>query len=185
MKSFLHRIFKSSADKPLARQNIGQLYGRIVTQARNPRFFEAYGLKDDFETRFELLVLHMFLILDRLEREGAPARALSQELIEYMVSDLDRNVREAGVGDVGVVKRMKHFMEAFYGRLHAYGQALEAEDRKEILRALDRNLYAATSTHLPSLEKMQNYIQRQREILRTQSLENFMQGAILFVAEVD
>src|SRR5262249_20739629 len=127
------------------------------------------------ETRFELLTLHMFLVLQRLE-----GGALAQALVEAMVADLDRSLREAGVGDVGVVKRMKHFMQAFYGRLKVYRAALSSSDEKELLRALDKNLYGAVGTDLEKLRLMRSYILRQTAQLKNLSEADFLNRADIF-----
>jgi cytochrome b pre-mRNA-processing protein 3 len=129
MKRFFKLFLKNEPDA----HKIALLYGAIMAQARSADFFTRFGLSDDFETRFESLILHMLLVMRRLGREGQP---IKQSLMDFMVSDLDRTLREMGVGDVGVVKRMKYFMEGFYGRMNAYDAALTSNDNKEILRAL-------------------------------------------------
>lgn len=175
MKSFFKLFLKNEPDP----QKIALLYGAIMAQSRSDSFFVRYGLNDDFETRFEALILHMLLVMRRLGREG---HAIKQGLIDFMVSDLDRTLREMGVGDVGVLKRMKLFMEGFYGRVKAYDAALSNPDKKEILRVLDRNLYAATSTDLAKLELMREYIDLQTQALASQSIDDMMNGRLSFKA---
>lgn len=177
MRNFLHKLLR----EPVEKEKAALLYGRIMAAARNPAFFTRYGFPDEFETRFELLVLHMFLVLGRLEGQGEEARVLARELVEAMVADLDRALREMGVGDVGVVKRMKHFMEAFYGRAKVYRTALASEDEKELLRALDRNLYGAISTDLVKLKEMRVYILRQQSQLKNLGLDDFLVSPDIFL----
>jgi cytochrome b pre-mRNA-processing protein 3 len=174
MKQFFQSFFKKAPDI----NTIGMLYGAIMAQARGRVFFERYGLSDDFETRFESLTLHMFLVLRCLSKDG---QGIKQGLVDYMVSDLDRTLREMGVGDVGVVKRMKHFMEGFYGRVQIYEKAMGADDKKEILRVLDRNLYGASDTNLAKLELMRDYIVLQCDALAKQPLASFADGHVFFV----
>ncbi len=173
MKSFFKLFLRNEPDA----HKIALLYGAIMAQARNKEFFIRFGLSDDFETRFESLILHMLLVMRRLGTEGQPVK---QALMDFMVSDLDRTLREMGVGDVGVVKRMKHFMEGFYGRMHAYDAALNSVDKKEILRALDRNLYGATSTDLAKLDMMRDYIDMQTGALAVQPTQDLLDGKISF-----
>jgi cytochrome b pre-mRNA-processing protein 3 len=97
-----------------------------------------------------------------------------------MVDDLDRSLREMGIGDVGVAKRMKKLMSAFYGRVLAYEKAMAAMDDKEILRVLDRNLFAASDTDLPRLISMRAYLVEQQGHLAEASLEKIMQGGEIF-----
>jgi len=173
----MQRFFKLFLKNEPDAHKIALLYGAIMAQARREDFFIRFGLSDDFETRFESLILHILLVMRRLGREG---QAVKQSLMDFMVSDLDRTLREMGVGDVGVVKRMKYFMEGFYGRMNVYDAALGSMDKKEMLRALDRNLYSATSTDLAKLELMQDYIEMQTKALEAQPLDDIMNGIISF-----
>ncbi len=171
MKRFFGRFFP----KDDARRNVAALYGAVMAASRHPNFFAQFRLPDTYETRFDLLTLHMFLLLNRLKNEPG-GKNLMRALTEYMVDDLDRTLREAGVGDVGVVKRMKGLMSGFYGRVVAYDRAMDAGDEKEILRALDRNLFAARDTDVPLLEMMRDYLRKQKKALAMQSLEAFNEG---------
>ena len=118
--------------------NIQSLYGAIVAQARSPAFYTLYGVEDTVEGRFELIVLHLVLLLRRLaRREGANASAqhpfdpaLGQPLFDAFCRDLDDNLREMGVGDLAVPRRMRRFGEAFYGRQAAYDAAFAASRRR-------------------------------------------------------
>jgi cytochrome b pre-mRNA-processing protein 3 len=131
---------------------IQALYGAIVAQARLPVFYRLYGVEDTVEGRFELIVLHLVLLLRRLARrqgENASARAafdpaLGQPLFDAFCHDLDDNLREMGVGDLAVPRRMRRFGEAFYGRQAAYETAFAAVDRHELEKALARNIFGLT-----------------------------------------
>jgi cytochrome b pre-mRNA-processing protein 3 len=130
--------------------NIQGLYGAIVAQARSPSFYLHYGVSDSVEGRFELIVLHVVLVLRRLAAEEVPAlghqaalgpgSAVGQVLFDVFCRDLDDNLREMGVGDLAVPRRMRQFGEAFYGRQGAYGPALGAADAQELEKALARNI---------------------------------------------
>ena len=120
--------------------NIASLYGAIVAQARLPAFYVEFGIPDTIEGRFDLLVLHLVLMLRRLSRAGERGREFGQRLFDAFCRDLDGNLREMGVGDLTVPKRMRHFGEAFYGRQAAYLAALAAENSAEFENALSRNI---------------------------------------------
>jgi cytochrome b pre-mRNA-processing protein 3 len=91
-----------------------------------------------------MIVLHTILVLCRLETEGGSARPLGQALFDYFCSDVDANLREMGVGDMGVPRKMKAVAEAFYGRKRAYEGALALSGLAELTAALGRNVYAGT-----------------------------------------
>ncbi|QOZ69731.1 ubiquinol-cytochrome C chaperone family protein [Bradyrhizobium arachidis] len=103
---------------------IEAIYGMIVTQAREPIFYRDLGVSDTVNGRFDLLLLHLWLVLRRL-RTVQGATELSQALFDRFCEDMDDNLREMGVGDQTVPKRMRAFGEAFYGRVQAYDQAIE------------------------------------------------------------
>jgi cytochrome b pre-mRNA-processing protein 3 len=139
------KLFRSSP-----RRSIGDLYGAIVAQARLPAFYSGYGVPDTVEGRFDLIVLHLVLVLAQTGQQAKPddegaARAIGQEigqnLFDEFCRDLDDNLREMGVGDLAVPKRMRGFAEAFYGRQAAYLAALAAPDRRELENALARNIF--------------------------------------------
>jgi cytochrome b pre-mRNA-processing protein 3 len=131
-------------------RNIHGLYGAIVAQARSPVFYTHYGVSDSVQGRFELIVLHLMLVLRRLAAGEVavsecgpslgPGSAVGQRLFDAFCRDLDDNLREMGVGDLAVPRRMRQFGEAFYGRQAAYGAALSAADPRELEKALARNI---------------------------------------------
>jgi cytochrome b pre-mRNA-processing protein 3 len=104
---------------------IEAIYGMIVTQAREPIFYRDLGVPDTVNGRFDLLLLHLWLLLRRL-RTVQGATELSQALFDRFCEDMDDNLREMGIGDQTVPKRMRAFGEAFYGRVQAYDQAMES-----------------------------------------------------------
>jgi cytochrome b pre-mRNA-processing protein 3 len=120
------------------RGTIEAIYGMIVTQAREPLFYRDLGVPDTVNGRFDLLVLHLWMVLRRLKSiEGG--MGLSQALFDRFCADMDDNLREMGVGDLTVPKRMQAFGEAFYGRMAAYDLALTA-GREPLAQALCKNI---------------------------------------------
>jgi cytochrome b pre-mRNA-processing protein 3 len=132
---------------------IAALYGAVVAQARSAAFYTDYGVPDTVEGRFDLIVLHLVLLLRRLGQKSGKEtghetrpgtelrRSLGQDLFDEFCRDLDANLREMGVGDLAVPKRMQRFAEAFYGRQSAYNEALSGADRRDFEKALARNIY--------------------------------------------
>ena len=105
------------------RGTIETIYGMIVTQAREPLFYRDLGVPDTVNGRFDLLLLHLWMVLKHLAPKPAGTE-LSQALFDRFCEDMDANLREMGVGDLAVPKRMRAFGEAFYGRAAAYDAAL-------------------------------------------------------------
>lgn len=120
------------------------LYGAIVAQARHPAFYTSFGVADTIDGRFEMLVLHLFLTLERLSRGSGTERALAQAVFDLHASQMDGSLRELGVGDLTVPKRMRSMTEALYGRSAAYRDALGSSDPAALVAAISRNVFAGT-----------------------------------------
>jgi cytochrome b pre-mRNA-processing protein 3 len=120
------------------RGTIETIYGMIVAQAREPLFYRDLGVPDTVNGRFDLLLLHLWMVLRRLKGTEA-GTDLAQALFDRFCEDMDANLREMGVGDLTVPKRMRAFGEAFYGRAAAYDLAL-TDEADALARALSRNI---------------------------------------------
>ncbi|MET4800459.1 ubiquinol-cytochrome C chaperone family protein [Bradyrhizobium sp. LB11.1] len=118
---------------------IEAIYGMIVTQAREPIFYRDLGVPDTVNGRFDLLLLHLWLLLRRLRIAAQGGTELSQALFDRFCEDMDDNLREMGVGDQTVPKRMRAFGEAFYGRVQAYDQAIET-GAEALAQAICKNI---------------------------------------------
>lgn len=131
------------AKRTAAKQSASRLYGAIVAQSRLPAFYAAFGVPDTVTGRFEMIVLHLFLVLSRLKSFGAGGERLSQALSEAFIADMDGSIREMGVGDLTVPKQMQATASAYFGRLKAYENAIGAAAVPGALEAaLARNLFA-------------------------------------------
>lgn len=131
-------LFKRKA----SRNSIRSIYGAIVAAARHPRFYADWGVPDTVDGRYDMIVLHAVLVLDRLGEEGEAAQGLAQGLTDEVFADMDRSLREMGVGDLSVGKKVRRMAEVFYGRARAYAGALKAEDAGDLAEALHRNVFA-------------------------------------------
>jgi cytochrome b pre-mRNA-processing protein 3 len=119
---------------------IDALYGVIVAQARRPGFYAEFAVPDTVEGRFDMVVLHLALVVRRLARDGEALGSLGQGLFNVFCRDMDHNLREMGVGDLSVPKKMRGMAEAFYGRIEVYDRALGLADDDELATALARNV---------------------------------------------
>ncbi len=118
------------------------LYGAAVARAREPVFYRDFGVPDTLEGRFEMISCHVFLILRRLKGEspGPDEGGLAQAVFDLMFADMDRNLREMGVGDLGVGRRVKAMAQALYGRIRAYEDGL-AGGEDALAQAIQRNVF--------------------------------------------
>ena len=124
---------------------IRSLYGTIVAQARRPSFYRDHGVPDTINGRFDMILLHLALFLDRTEAAGEPARILGQGVFDLFCREMDGHFRETGVSDLKVPNEMRRMAEAFYGRRAAYRAALVAPDYTALAQALLRNIYLEDS----------------------------------------
>jgi cytochrome b pre-mRNA-processing protein 3 len=150
--------------KPRPAQVAGRaLYARVVEQARSPALYRDLGAPDTVEGRFELYSLHVVLLLERLRLQGDQAAETSQALFDTYVRALDDALREMGVGDLSVGKKMRKLGEAFYGRTKSYLAALEAlPDRAPLEALLGRTVFAGAEDRSAALA---DYLLAQRESL--------------------
>ena len=121
---------------------IRALHGRVIAAARDPALYTRLGVPDTVEGRFEALCLHTILVLRRLRALPSPAPEVAQELVDSVFRQLDASLRELGIGDFGVPKRMKKLAQAFYGRAAAYDPGLDAGDAAALAAPLARNVMA-------------------------------------------
>jgi cytochrome b pre-mRNA-processing protein 3 len=124
------------------REHLGQpLYEAAVRQARDPAFYTRLGVADRIDARFELYTLHVLLLVMRLRDEGERGAEAGQDLFNVYVSALDHALRELGVGDISVGKKMRKLGEALYGRMTAYEAPLRDDDAAALAAGLARNVY--------------------------------------------
>jgi cytochrome b pre-mRNA-processing protein 3 len=167
----LERLFRPRPTREAGRG----LYAGAVAQARAPALYADLGAPDTVEGRFEIYSLHVVLLLDRLRGQGDEAGEVSQSLFDTYVKGLDDALREMGVGDLSVGKRMRKLGEAFYGRCKSYETAFAAlPDAAPLAALLTRTVYAdADASALPRLTA---YVTDRRRGLAAQPLEALLVG---------
>lgn len=152
------------------------VYAGVVRQARRPEFYTRLGVADTVDGRFDLIVLHAALVIRRLTAEGGSGPEVAQAVFDRMFVDMDRSLREMGVGDLSVGKHVKGMAKAFYGRAAAYEQGL-AEGRAVLEGALRRNLYRKMEPSDAQVAALAAYIEAQAEAVGRQPFERILQGA--------
>ena len=172
----LKNLFRSSPVKMTAYR----LYGRIVEQSRLPGFYAQAGVPDTVDGRFDMIALHLFLVLRRLKDDSAAA-ALAQELSDAMFADMDRNLREIGVSDVGLGRKVQKMAEGVFGRIAAYDKALADADDDALNDALRRNLYGTVAKPAPAhAAAMAAYVRAEADRLAGQKIEILLAGDVHF-----
>lgn len=145
----LKALLKSRSDRSLG----AALSAGIGTRARNPVFFTGFAVPDTIDGRFDLVVLHAWLVLERLRALGM--NDVSQGIVNSLFASFDESLRELGVGDIGIGHRVKKMADAFYGRLSAYG---EAKDQGALKDAIIRNVYRGNDAHVAQAASLAAYI---------------------------
>lgn len=166
-------------------QAAGALYLALVAQARLPVFYTAMGVPDSVEGRYDLVILHAWLLMRRLGViPGEAARALSQSTFDLMFADMDQSLREMGVTDTGVGKRVRRMAEAFYGRIAAYDKAqaegAQAEGGGALERALTRNVYQTVTPTADQVAAMASYVLAQQRHLAGLGDAELLAGTVTF-----
>ena len=143
------------------RAGAADLYAAAVAQARRPEFYDRLGVPDTLDGRFELVALHVFLILRGL-RTQAHSQELGQALVDRFVEDMDASLRELGAGDLGVGRKVKAMGQALYGRIAAYESGL-AGSAGTLEAALRRNLFGTVQDEPDPrvLEALAAYMRRE------------------------
>jgi cytochrome b pre-mRNA-processing protein 3 len=154
-------------------------YTSIVEHARAPDFFTRLDVPDTLDGRYEMIALHMFLVLNRLKAEHDETAEYAQALFDAMFADLDRGLREMGATDMGVGKRVKEMAKGFYGRIAAYEKGLESDDQT-LSEALKRNLYGTVQPQAEAVAAVGRYIRNQAKTLARQPIAAFFDNNIRF-----
>lgn len=155
------------------------LYAEIVAAARQPEFYSDWEVPDTPLGRFEMLSLHMFLFQHRLRGQAGAIGEIAQDLTDDFFTEVEHSLRELGIGDMGVPKRMKKLARMFYGRTTAYADALERGDADALAAALARNIRPETG-EWPQAAALAGYVIAADKALAEQNLDAIGSGTIRF-----
>ncbi len=171
----LKKLFKPKAEWNAAHD----LYAASVLAGRDPVFFGLWGVPDSAEGRFEALSMVAFLALRRLKQPPLPS-SLGQAYFDIMFDDIDSNLREMGVGDITVGKKVKKLAESFYGRIKAYEAGLNANDDAALTVALGKFLFRGVNPSAETLDAACGYMRTQTQHLADQNDAQLSKGKITF-----
>jgi cytochrome b pre-mRNA-processing protein 3 len=151
-----------------------ELYGSVVAAARRPLFYEGFGVPDTPEGRFELVALHLFLALESIKDRGEAEHDLAQRTIESFVTDMDDCMREMGVGDLAVPKKVKRAAAVFYERAATYRRRLAEAAPEGLEESLRRDVFAGAPLDKAGAAALARYVRAAALALRAQSIETFV-----------
>ncbi len=155
-------------------------YVALVNQSRKPWFYQSQRVADTVDGRFDVIVVHMFLLMHRLEAEQSEeAGQFSRALAEVFFADMDRSLREMGSTDTGVGMRVKKMAQAFYGRIKHYEESLE--DIDALKACIVRNLYRGSDPGEDAVQAVAAYISRNIISLREQPAMSLLGGIVVFL----
>ena len=156
-----------------------ELYSSVVAQARQPYFYTDLAVPDTPDGRYDMIMIHAFLLLHRLKRDWPNTREISQAVFDIMFEDMDKSLREMGAGDVGIGRRIKEMAKGFYGRIAAYEDGLNRDDDSLNL-ALQRNVYRQSIAEDDQVRALSSYMRREAVNLSNQPIEALLTGKLFF-----
>lgn len=156
------------------------LYDTIVAAARQPYFYSDLDVPDSPLGRYEMLSLHVFLFIRRIKGRSPALKSIGQELTDEFFRDVDHSLRELGIGDSGVPKRMKKLARMFYGRIESYDKALENNDHAQLVAALARNV-KPDSDIWPGAAPLADYVEQLVLLLESQPDDVLASGKVIFL----
>ncbi len=167
------------------KQEAKAVYAQCLKAIRDPSFYTDYLLPDTMEARFDLLLIHFYPIIERnLADSTIDGEAFNQALFDITFQDMDQTLREMGIGDMGLPKRMRKMMTGFNGRMHRYKQAFDAidqdNDTEALTQAIARNLYAHEEPS-PEAEAMASYLINQRTYIASLNYEQMLKKSPLYI----
>lgn len=168
-------LFKNRTNN---RTIVDRQYAALTAGARQPGFYLDLAVPDTVMGRFEMLSVVMILYFRRTRTSPVSGQEIAQEIVDAFFQDLDHSMRELGIGDQGVPKRMKKFAGMFYGRLESYSVALEARDREALAAALLRNIYPQAETPAPDMSGLANWMIAASDVLSAQSEDVIATGSL-------
>ena len=175
----LGQLFGKSRNQRIAEA----LYASAVGQARMPVFYGETRVPDTVDGRFDMIVLHVFLVLHRLKAGEGNAADVGQALFDTMFADMDRCLRELGAGDLGVGRRVKTMAKAFYGRVAAYERGLSAGNGP-LADALLRNIFRGDPAKGAVASRIASYMYGQVTALEQHPLDEILDGRVVFADAV-
>ena len=164
--------------KNTATEPVLAIYSAIVAQSRQPVFYAEWLVPDTVTGRFDMISLHMALLFRRLRSETGRSKDFSQSVFDLFFRDMDRSLREMGVGDLGVPKRIQKMGNIFFGLLAALSEPMDRNDSQALEAVLSRNIFDGAVGS--NVEALAAYLLRQDRALMSNTAGDIVAGRIAF-----
>ena len=164
------------------RRKAGEIYGAIVTQARRPAFYADLGVPDTPSGRYEMVVIHLFLVLERLRSAPGAGADLPRLLVEAFIADMDDSLREMGTGDLSVPKKVRRAATGLYERSMAYKTALAEGDANTLAAVLKEHVYVGADADAQLAPSLVGYVQAAAAALAATDAGQVAAGSFEFAA---
>lgn len=173
--SFLSQLF---GKKDAAQRDARRIYSLVMQQSREPVFYGPDRFPDNYDGRIDVLTLHMGIVFEALRRHGEQGNRLAQALFDEMKDDFEVALREEGISDTGVAKRIKPMIRLFYTRVKTYTENFESGDLEKIAASLHKGDEKSFSKGFGS--SLARYVTKTRESLEPKSLGELAQTSFSF-----
>lgn len=155
IRNYLHCLLSKNNDPA------HDLYWQIVTLSRNPRLYQEYHVPDTLDGRFDCLLCHVFLVVEALQNQNE--MDLADQILNLFIKDMDRSLRESGVGDPSISRKMRKIGEAYMGRMAAYKEAID--DFEALKKVIEKNVYRNQKTSPTAITLLTDYMVNYRQVL--------------------
>src|SRR5215475_6986083 len=175
-------MFRWFAGRAARKEAAEKIYDAIVAQSRNPAFYLRCGVPDTLSGRFDMLVIHMFVVLQILKLGGREGQLLAQEIVEAFIREMDTMVRDLGVSDRNVPKEVRKIAQLFYGQLLAYSTALQRNEPKLLAGEVWKSFQSSEGNKQQSVasDSISTYINQSIKSIQEMPLNMLLQGNIRF-----
>ncbi len=158
-----------------------QIYKLIIKQSRIKDFYSTLSIPDTIDGRFEMIILHFFFIDNALNKKIKDQEAIYREILEIMYKDFDMSLREMGVGDLSVGKKIYHMTEAFSGRIVAY-RNVSKKNKDEVAKSLKKNVYGTVkSIEKNQIDKLSKYFLDSVKLISESTIDNVSKNNAIFL----
>lgn len=173
-------MFRWFAERSARKDAAERIYDSIVAQSRTPAFYLRAGVPDTLSGRFDMLVIHMFVVLHGLRKGGTEGELLGRELVEAFIKEMDSMVRDLGIGDAQVPREVRKIANLFYGQLIVYSDAVERRDRRALAEAVGRSFRSGDERARVSSTEIGDYMFDAIRSVGDMPLNLFLQGKVKF-----
>ena len=173
-------MFRWFAERSARREAAEKIYDSIVAQSRNPVFYVRCGVPDTLSGRFDMLVIHMFIVMQNLKLGANEGKLLGKEIIEAFVREMDSMVRDLGIADIYVAQEVRKIADLFYRQLVVYTNAVEQKNKAALAEAIWKSFQSGDENANVAADELANYIFQAIKNIGEMPLNLLLQGHLNF-----